>query len=281
MKLSELAVFCRMAYIVRRHVNSVHKNIRNYKCDICEKTFFRAATRDEHLKRHYEPNLQCTYCPKKFKAELDLRKHELTHTGEKQFFCPVCCQGFTQIWPYYRHMWKIHNVQKEEAKKVRIKNPDIVYMRNVNKDKAKKDPGYVHEFIGKPGCTFDMRKSFSQNVRNNSIVESENISTGEHYVYNRSNASGVCREQDGANAVYLESNSDLTDAIVLDIGDELNSKETIVIQAEDLQNADNQQNGYIVVQDTKNGENIIIYSEFPQSEIEDSREYSSESVDKI
>lgn len=281
MKLPEHAVFCRQAYIVRRHVNSVHKNIRNYKCNICEKTFFRAATRDQHMKRHYEPYLQCTYCPKKFKADLDLRKHELTHTGEKQFFCSVCSQGFTQIWPYYRHMWKIHNVQKEEAKTMRIKNPDMVYMRNVNKDKAKKEPGYVHEFIGKPGCTFDMRKSFSQNVRNNSIVESENMSTGEHFVYNSNSASAVCREEGGANAVYMESNSDLTDAIVLDIGDDLNSKETIVIQAEDLQNADNQQTGYIVVEGTNSGNNIIIYSEFPQSEIEDSREYSSESVDKI
>ncbi|WAR05554.1 ZFP90-like protein [Mya arenaria] len=120
------------SYILRRHVKNYHNQIRDFQCRICKRMFFRADSRDQHEQRHYEAYLQCSYCPKKFKAKLDLRKHELTHTGDKQFFCPICMQGFGQIWPYYKHMWRIHNVQKDRAKEMRIKNPAIVNMRNIN-----------------------------------------------------------------------------------------------------------------------------------------------------
>ncbi|XP_045210455.2 uncharacterized protein LOC123561859 [Mercenaria mercenaria] len=265
----------KMTYILRRHVNSVHKNIRNYKCDICDKEFFRVATRNQHRNRHFDPFLQCSYCPKKFKGDLDLRKHELTHTGEKIYFCPRCNQGFTQIWPYYKHMWKIHNIEKEEAKKIKIKNPDIVNMRNINKDAAKKEPSYEHEFIGKPGCTFDMRKSFSQNVKRLKMMERDSQSQGhgESYEY----AKGICDSniQNEANRIYAETSSDVTDTIVLDIGEDLDTSETIVIQTEDVPIVDNQQTGYIVVDNGHAGGNIVIYSDLPQNEIEDVREYTA------
>ena len=126
----------RELYILNRHINNVHKNIRKFACDICNQAFFRPQTRDMHRVRHFEPTLKCQYCTKMFKADLDRRKHELTHTGEKQFFCPKCSTGFSQLWPYYRHMWKKHNMGKEEAKKIKIRNKNIVSMRNINKQEV-------------------------------------------------------------------------------------------------------------------------------------------------
>lgn len=266
-----------MGYILRRHVNSVHNNIRNFKCDICQKDFFRAATRDVHRNRHFEPFLQCSYCPKKFKGDLDVRKHELTHTGEKLYFCPLCNQGFSQIWPYYKHMWKIHNIQKDEAKEMRIRNPDIVHLRNVNMEK--KEPGYVHEFIGKPGRAFENRKDFSENTQKFVINEGPNKGEREEFVYTtdidehnvvsgQSDVTTIYSEASDLNTIYAETTSDLTNTIVLDINEDLDTKETIVIHTEDLQSVDNPP-GYIVVDDSQSSGNIVIYSEFPQSEIAD------------
>lgn len=259
-----------MAYIVRRHVNNVHKNIRNYKCDICEKEFFRLSTRDLHRNRHFDPFLQCSYCPKKFKGDLDLRKHELTHTGEKMYFCPVCKQGFTQIWPYYKHMWKIHNIEKEEAKKIRIRNPDLVNMRNINKDTVKKGADYVHEYIGKPGCTFDMQKSFNQNVSHLKMIENKNVEQSESFVYTKD------MDENEGSVVYTAAADSVSDAIVMDIGEELDEHETIVIQTEDLHTVNGQQTGYIVVENGEDGGNIVIYSDLPQDETEDVHEFISQ-----
>lgn len=151
-------------------------------------------------------------------------------------------------------------------------------MRNVNKDSGNKEPGYIHEFIGKPGCTFDMRKNFNQNVSRNNVTVEGSESHGEMYVFtDKTGVSTASGEHDNTE-VYIETSSELTDAIVLDIGEELGNKETIVIQTEDLENADNQ-TGYIVVGDSQGGGNIVIYSEFQSSEMEDVKEFSS--VDNI
>ncbi|XP_052285224.1 zinc finger protein 860-like isoform X3 [Dreissena polymorpha] len=119
------------SYILRRHVATFHQQMRNYECDICLEKFFRASTLKLHKKRHFEATLPCRFCDKIFKVDLDRRKHELTHSEDKQYSCPRCAQSFRQIWPYYRHMWRIHNIPKDQAKEMKIKNPDIVNMRNI------------------------------------------------------------------------------------------------------------------------------------------------------
>ena len=129
-----ILLFFRESYILKRHIKHVHENVRDYECDICHLRFFRPETRDNHRVRHFDPTIKCHYCPKLFKAELDRKKHELTHTGEKQFFCPKCSAGFSQLWPYYRHMWKKHNITKDEAKKIKIKNENLCGMKIISKD---------------------------------------------------------------------------------------------------------------------------------------------------
>jgi hypothetical protein len=171
-------------------------------------------------------------------------------------------------------MWKIHNIEKEEAKKMKIRNPDIVNMRNVNKDSVNKEQAYVHEFIGKPGCTFDMRKSFNQNVNQLKFIENKLVS---HQSGNNEDGKRICETsipiQNEGNAVYTATEADVADTIVMNIGDDLDNRETIVIQTEELQSIGDQQTGYIVLENSHGEENIVIYSGMPQNEAADVHQF--------
>ena len=103
----------------------IHDNIRNHECDICGEKFFTSRILKVHRIRHYKPSVRCHYCPKVLKTESDRLRHELTHSGEKQFFCPKCSTGFSQLHGYYRHMLKQHSMCKEEAQKIKIRNDNF------------------------------------------------------------------------------------------------------------------------------------------------------------
>ena len=218
-------------------MNNVHKKIRNYECDVCKERFFRADTRDNHRARHFDPFLKCLYCDKMFKGELDRRKHELSHTGEKQFFCKLCSHGFTQLWPYYQHMWRIHKIQREEAKDMRIKNPNLVFMRNVNKK--------ITESSNEEKVTLDLLRG-RNNVGNQTFGTEQlrKLGNADHTITLEMADNLVFSEVDEAeleNTVeeathlveYPTESLDLsTNTIVLNMKDECvdGTKETIVIQ---------------------------------------------------
>ncbi|KAL4228848.1 hypothetical protein ACF0H5_011888 [Mactra antiquata] len=261
----------KMTYILQRHINCVHKNIRRYKCDICQQGFFRAATRDQHRVRHFDPSLKCSYCPKMFKADLDLRKHELTHTGEKLFFCPLCNHGFSQIWPYYKHMWAIHQIQKEEAKKMKINNPDMKNMKKTNRNSNFLD----HSLSGTniPRTHFSSNNYLKPNFNGDGSVDESharsncsNVLTSE---IEDSNFDPEKNETEVTSMILSASQVDtcITDTIVLDIGQTIDVNNTIVVHSEDIHTVDNS-TGFIVVDDGQGDGNIVVLSEFHDSEIE-------------
>ncbi|XP_052803246.1 uncharacterized protein LOC128233558 isoform X2 [Mya arenaria] len=242
------------SYILRRHVKNYHNQIRDFQCRICKRMFFRADSRDQHEQRHYEAYLQCSYCPKKFKAKLDLRKHELTHTGDKQFFCPICMQGFGQIWPYYKHMWRIHNVQKDRAKEMRIKNPAIVNMRNINDEERT----CGEEIILPPEnrkivqnevkMIFRHRKSaeqqpvvenVNQNInQNHSVIYTDvhgNILEGVTFSSDvQESTNSINDNENYGNTDNTETDVTLDDTLVLNVEERMGQDGTIVINTNDI-----------------------------------------------
>ena len=74
----------------------------------------------------YRINIKCSFCPKRFGATLDLKKHldtehkvvklaknaSLTHkmtSGKKQFECSICLVIFTRNFTLKRHISKVHD----------------------------------------------------------------------------------------------------------------------------------------------------------------------------
>jgi KRAB domain-containing zinc finger protein len=117
--------------LIQRHIESVHENKNDFKCDLCEKAFptqeklrrhkrrhFKndqcsiCRNRVDSIKEHYEifhSNLKetCQICYKKFQAPCYLRKHMMWSHEEKQFQCDLCGHSYCDLQTIRRHV-KIH-----------------------------------------------------------------------------------------------------------------------------------------------------------------------------
>ncbi|XP_078123328.1 uncharacterized protein LOC144528549 [Sander vitreus] len=82
---------------------------KTFSCSECGRRF------DErgHLKRHMmthtgEKPFSCSECGRRFGQRADLKRHMITHTGEKLFSCSVCKKSFTQSGTLKKHMRTPH-----------------------------------------------------------------------------------------------------------------------------------------------------------------------------
>ena len=100
---------------LNKHIRRDHMGERRFSCEICSKAFFSKDKLETHKAVHFSPTYACTFCDRKFNNRGSMARHEMTHTGEKRYFCQICNHGFIQSTPYWLHMKKQHSIEKSEA----------------------------------------------------------------------------------------------------------------------------------------------------------------------
>ena len=93
---------------LHEHIRSNHP-VQQHRCDQCPMSFKTAHLLTQHKRTHGEVDsrYECKYCGKRFTLPGHLKKHSLTHTGERPHKCSVCGKGFTVRCNLTTHM-RIH-----------------------------------------------------------------------------------------------------------------------------------------------------------------------------
>ena len=126
---------CHKLFKSRASLNA-HLNVhgKRFKCRFCDSAY----ARRDYLKRHEHCNhrdqadgstesqllkgqrpvmlLQCSFCPKVFRAKSQLDVHERIHTGEKPYKCQYCPIRFNTAWNMRVHEKKHSGNQSFQCK---------------------------------------------------------------------------------------------------------------------------------------------------------------------
>ncbi|NWS43329.1 ZBT11 protein, partial [Probosciger aterrimus] len=107
---------CEKSFVTKRSLQehmSIHTGESKYLCSICGKSFHRASGLSKHIKKHQpKPEVrgyQCTQCEKSFYEARDLRQHMNKHLGVKPFQCQFCGKCYSWKKDWYSHV-KSHSV---------------------------------------------------------------------------------------------------------------------------------------------------------------------------
>ncbi|XP_070972658.1 zinc finger protein 770-like [Oncorhynchus clarkii lewisi] len=138
---------------LQRHL-PIHSHPKPFECSICGKAFRLRV----HLKMHSQiherkptgfqtipmlgsqqsssrgrmrVNHECPTCSKTFCSPSKLKRHFLTHTGQKPFSCEDCGKTFRQVSHLKTHLYASHNISKFQSGRTKQKQ---INARNINKE---------------------------------------------------------------------------------------------------------------------------------------------------
>ena len=86
---------------LKRHALT-HSGEKPYQCDTCDKAFLEIDNLYEHKCRPIG-TFPCLECPQKFPRNDALKRHALTHSGEKPYQCETCDKAFSRKDKLDRH----------------------------------------------------------------------------------------------------------------------------------------------------------------------------------
>merc|ERR1711920_1003147 len=77
------------------HVERMHQNKVNFKCDECGKGFYDKTKYDDHCRMHRGIKYECNQCHRSFVEKSGLIKHiERKHEKKRNFKCDECGAKF-------------------------------------------------------------------------------------------------------------------------------------------------------------------------------------------
>lgn len=146
------------AHYMDRHINDVHLKAHvQYTCDICKTIMHTKGGLISHMRRkHMDVKYECSYCKEafpsygirrthelrfhtfaykfscnlcghKFISNRDLRKHRVTHTGEKNFRCEICGIQVSRKSVLNLHM-AVHSGECYPCKKLHVKSLYVKFL---------------------------------------------------------------------------------------------------------------------------------------------------------
>merc|ERR1712079_894800 len=95
-------------------------------CGICGKKFVCVTTMKRHLVTHTgEKPFSCKVCGKQYTQKGNLRVHERTHRNDRPFECHVCHQKFYRKEPMQKHQWRQHGIIHHKTRPVDGAGPQL------------------------------------------------------------------------------------------------------------------------------------------------------------
>lgn len=79
------------------HIRSHHKNIRDFACPSCDKTFKTRVHLKNHFRQHSgEKPYECGVCHEKFRHKASMISHCRKHDGQRPYCCEICGKTFRE-----------------------------------------------------------------------------------------------------------------------------------------------------------------------------------------
>ena len=112
---------------LKSHIEGVHEGIKNFTCNICDKSFSLHQSLKAHIKYYHETNGEgnkCDLCNKTFTLPGTLKAHiQEVHQDIKAHQCPYCDdKAFKRSFDLKKHLKKVH--EGEDIKIKYSQNPD-------------------------------------------------------------------------------------------------------------------------------------------------------------
>ncbi|XP_055302360.1 zinc finger protein 808-like isoform X2 [Sitodiplosis mosellana] len=91
--------------VITNHLRGVHMKERIFECNQCAKKFSTDSALYMHKKIHENVfKCVCEVCDRKFRSMSKLKIHITSHTKEKNYFCEICQRGFAVRNNLTKHM---------------------------------------------------------------------------------------------------------------------------------------------------------------------------------
>uniref|UniRef100_A0A3B1JZP8 Zinc finger protein 408 n=2 Tax=Astyanax mexicanus TaxID=7994 RepID=A0A3B1JZP8_ASTMX len=98
-----------------------HSELKPYACTECDKTYSSQESYRAHLLMHRgQRPFKCQQCDRSYGLKRDLKEHQVLHTGEKPFVCDVCGKAFARR-PSLRIHKEIHRAKEADYQAPKIK----------------------------------------------------------------------------------------------------------------------------------------------------------------
>ncbi|XP_022818919.1 zinc finger and SCAN domain-containing protein 12-like isoform X9 [Spodoptera litura] len=87
-----------------KHLKEVHGITFTFNCDVCQSVFPSRRALTMHTNKFHTEKTQCDVCKKSFSCVTTLKKHMISHTGERNYVCNLCQKAYRHQKSLKQHM---------------------------------------------------------------------------------------------------------------------------------------------------------------------------------